>query len=150
MQTTAALRQAAALALAAQAATLAPAADANVIALVINEFSPSEAMVLAGLDLATFDGSTPIEGVTGTQPTGIDGNTGDVLIYISPPAGGYRWETTGTTNLPQTVYGYALLSNDLGTLLAAARLETPVELTAVNQPVELGAVTIRQIAGSMI
>ena len=108
MQTTLAVREKAATLLAADATTLAPAADGNEIALVKAAFTPAESNVLADLTFADFDGSAPIVCGTGTQPTGLDPNTNDTLITIKPPAGGFRFATTGITNLPQTIYGFAL------------------------------------------
>jgi len=136
MVPTTAVQNAAATLLAANAATLAPATDANVIALVMAPFTPNPTLVAGDLTLADFTGSTPIEGVTGTQPSGLDPATGQMIIDISPPAGGYRWETTDAVNLPQTIYGFALLSNDLSTLLASALLPAPVLLTMANQEIK--------------
>lgn len=150
MQTTLALREKAAQLLAADAATLAPAADANVIALVMAEFTPGEGLVLGSLTFATFDGSTPLAVGVGTQPEGLDPNTNDAIISLKPPVTGWRWETTGTTNLPQTIFGYALLTDGLAALLAADVLPTPITLTGVNQVVELPNLGIRQLAGSMV
>ncbi len=124
--------------LAADATTLAPV-TANKIALVKAPFSPSGTTVLSDLVLADFDGSTPKSGVAGTQPEGVDPATGAVIIDISPGAGGWRWETTGLTNLPQTIYGFALIDDGATTYLAGALLATPIVLSAVNQRVDLGA-----------
>lgn len=125
--------------LAADASSLAPATDANKIALVQNDFTPNQDLVAANLDLADFDGSTPIAGATGAQQTGLDPVTGQQIITIKDPAGGYRWITTGVTNLPQTIYGFALLSNDLSTLIAMEKLTEPVTLTASGQVINLGS-----------
>jgi len=149
MQATRALREKMAQLLAEDPDTLAPPADANVIALVMAEFTPSEGTVLGDLTLADFVTSTPLAVVVGTQPEGLDPNNADALITLSPPAGGFRWETTALTNLPQTIYGFALLNDALDTLLACEVLEEPVTLTAVNQVVELGAIGFRQIANSL-
>jgi hypothetical protein len=119
--------------LAAQASTLAPATDPNVLALINAPFTATENLVAGDLSLADFTGSAPIEGVTGTQTTGIDPVTLAQVIEIVPPLGGYRWETTNTVNLPQTIYGYALLSNDLSTLLAVQEFATPITLQAADQ-----------------
>lgn len=150
MQTTLALREKAAQLLAADAATLAPAMDANHMVLIKNEFTSSEATAIGSLEFADFDGSTPVAVGTGTQPEGLDPNTSDAIINLKPPAGGFRWETTGVTNLPQTVYGFALTDNAGTTLLATERLQTPILLTAVNQVVNLPVPTIRQLAGTMV
>lgn len=125
--------------LAADATTLAPVTG-NKVALVMDPFTPEETMVPGSLTLATFDGSTPIVAGTGTQPAGLDPATGDQIITIKEPAGGFRWETSGVTNLPQTIYGYALLTNDLATLLAVATLPTPVTLQIAGQQINLGPI----------
>jgi len=150
MQTSLALREKAAQLLAADTATLAQAADNNVIALVMEPFTPSEGLAVGGLTLATFDGSTPILVGLGAQPEGLDPNTNDGLISLKPPAGGFRFETTGTTNLPQTIYGFALLNEAMDTLFASEALAAPITLTAVNQVINLENVQIRQLANSMV
>lgn len=149
MTPTLALREKAMQLLAADAATLAPATDANVIALVKAAFTPSEQLAAGDLDLADFDGSDPLEGVTGTQPESLDPQTNDSLVDISPPAGGYRWETTGITNLPQTIYGFALFNNDLSTILASELLDVPQVMTAINQSIVVPRPDLRQLAGSI-
>ncbi len=150
MFATKALRGAAATLLAADASTLAPATDANKIVLVKAPFTPGEGVALGDLTLADFDGSTPILVGVGTQPTGWDPNNDDRIIDLKPPTTGFRWETTGTTNLPQTIYGFALVDNGEATVLASQLFDTPIALTAVDQRVDAGAPFIRQLANSMV
>lgn len=128
--------------LAADPTTLAPAADANVIALIIEDFTPGEDLVAADLTLADFDGSTPKAGALGTQQCGIDPITGDQVVTITDPVGGYRWETTGVTNLPQTVYGYGLYNEALTTLLAVEKFPAPYLLSAAGQEINVGKAQI--------
>lgn len=137
-----ALNQAMMTALAAQATTLAPATDANVIALVIASFSSSESTVLADLTLASGDGLDPIEGVTGTQLVGNNPATNQITITIKEPAGGWHWQLTGTPVAPITVYGYALLKNDLSVLYATAVLPTPVVVSTIGDIVDIGSSTL--------
>jgi len=132
--------------LAADAGTLAPVADANVIALIKAAFALSEDLVATDLTLADFTGSTPIEGATGAQQVGIDPATLQQMITIKEPAGGWRWVNADAPPATQTIYGYCLLSNDLATLLAAAVLPTPITLTDVNQVVNLGQVNMTFVA----
>jgi len=146
---TRAVREQAMILLAANAATLAPAADANAIALIKAAFTPGEDLAIGDLTLADFDGSTPIEGATGAQAESLDPGTLDSIIDILEPAGGYRWETTGLTNLPQTIFGYCLVSNDLATLLASATFADPIVLTIVNQSIVVDRPNLRQLAGSI-
>lgn len=150
MQSTAALRQAMAILLAADTATLAQAANENIIALVKAAFNPSEDTIAADLTLADFDGSTPLDCALGTQPSGLDPNTNDVIISLEPAAGTFRFETTGVTNLPQTIYGFALLNAAGTTLWACEAFDDPITLTAVNQVIELEEVNLRQLANTLI
>jgi len=135
--------------LAADTATLAQAADANVIALIMEPFTPSESTSFDDLTLATFDGSTPIAVGLGTQPEGLDPNTMDAIISMLPPAGGFRFETTGVTNLPQTIYGYALLNDALDTMLGCELLPEPITLNGVNEVIEIPSPGFRQLANSL-
>lgn len=146
---TIAIREAMMELLAADTATLAPAALGNKMALVMAPIVPAEDLEFADITLATFDGNTPIVCGTGTQPSGLDPATEDSVIDIKVPAGGFRWETTGTTNLPQTIYGYVLLNNAADTLLASAAFDTPIVLTAINQRVEDLDGTLTLAAGSL-
>lgn len=146
---TLAIRNAAMDLLAADAATMAPPANANKMALVKAAITPSEDLEFADLTLADFDGSTPISAGLGTQPTALDPSTTDSVMDVKVPAGGFRWETTGVTNLPQTIFGYVLLDNGLTTLLAAAAFDTPVVLTAVGQRVEGLDATLTLVANSI-
>jgi hypothetical protein len=146
---TLAIREKMAQLLAADTATLAQAANANKMALVMNDLAPSEGTVLSDLTLATFDGNTPIDVGLNTQPEALDPVTSDAIIDFKPPVTGFRWETTGVTNLPQTIYGYALVDNGITTLLACERFDTPITLTATNQRIDIGAPNLRQRANSV-
>lgn len=149
MQSSRALRIKMMQLLAADTATLAQAADPNHVVLLMEPVTPSEALVMADVTPATFDGATPIEVELGTQGEGTDPNTDDGLISILPPADGFRWETTGVTNLPQTIYGFALTNEAQTTLFGAEALEVPIVLTGVNQVVQLPAVQFRELAGCL-
>jgi hypothetical protein len=124
--------------LAADATTLAPPANANVVALIKANFAPTENLVIGDLTLADFTGSTPLACGLGTQPAGVDPITGDQVIDLKDPVGGWRWETTNTANLPQTIYGYALATDSLVALLAVQLLPTPITLQAAGEAINLG------------
>lgn len=131
--------------LAADATTLAPAMDANQIALVKSAFVPDENALIADFTLADFDGSTPIAGATGTQQVGNDPATGDQIITIKEPAGGWRWESTGVTNLPQTIYGAILMDDGGTTLLGMMLLDTPLTIAEAGQEINLGSVKMTMV-----
>jgi len=135
--------------LAADTATLAPAANANKMMLVKAVFAEGEGLILADLTAADFDGSTPLDIGLNTQPEGLNPGSNDAVIDLKLPAGGLRWETTGVTHLPQTIYGYALVDNGITVVLAAKLFDNPVTLTAINQRVDGLDASITQQANSM-
>lgn len=149
MYATRSIRNAAMALLAADTNTLAPAADAIYIALVKNQIAPSEGIVLADCDLADFDGSNPLAVGLNAQPEGYDPTTDDSIIDLKPPAGGFRWITTGVTNLPQTIYGFVLLNHAQDTVLASELLAVAQPLSLLGQRIDLGDVLLRLPANSM-
>lgn len=126
--------------LAADATTLAPPADANVVRLIVEPFTPDENLVPGDLTFASFNGSTALAAGTGTQPCGIDPATGQQIVTIKEPAGGWRWECGATPSPAQTVYGYALLNDDSTVLLGVGVLDDPVAITEAGQEINLGTV----------
>jgi hypothetical protein len=132
--------------LAADAATLAPAALANKIVLVANDLAIDENKVFADITAATFTGSTAIAGAVGTQLAGVDPATGEQIVTIKVPAGGYHWECTAAPATPETIFAFALCDNALTTLLALAPMpDGPVVVSAVGDIIDLGDVTMRVV-----
>lgn len=130
-----ALRDAAMKLLATDTATLAPVANQIYIALCKAAFIPSEILAFADIALADFDGSTPIGVTVGAQPESLVPGTFDSRIDLSPPVGGFRFVTTGVTNLPQTIYGFVLLDHAKAVVLASELLTQPVTLTISGEVV---------------
>lgn len=133
-------------ALAADAATLAPVADANKVALIKTAFALNEDLEIGDLILATFTGSTPLSGSTGAQQVGIDPATLQQRITIKEPLGGWRWVNADASPLTQTIYGYCLINDAGDALLAAALLPTPITLTDIDQEINLGTVEMTFVA----
>jgi len=144
------LRLAALELLGADTATLNPGVGDEVeIMLVQNDFAPAESLVLADVTLANFAGSTAIAAAAGAQPVLADPGTNDAIMDIKMPAGGFRWETTALTNLPQTIYGYVLMDSAHTVVYASERFTSPITLTAVNQRIDIGQPTITLPANTM-
>jgi len=125
---------------------LLPSADYEV-RLVKAPFTPSEALEVADLDFADFDGSTPK-----TWPSlawGFEPSSGQRVITFGTPAGGWRWETTGVTNLPQTIYGVAAINTDTNEVMFSQMFTTPVVLAIVNEYVLIDSLQFRFQVGYM-
>jgi len=123
-----------------------PGGDPAKIILIKEPFTPDPDLTVGDLTFADFDGSLAKSLEAAGQPNfSLDPTTGFYLGTLQTGAGGFYWEVTGVTNLPQTIYGFALVSDDATQLLASALVDTPVPLSAVDQSVSLGALrfTIR-------
>jgi hypothetical protein len=134
--------------LAADVPTLAPVA-ANKIALLNAPVAITENLVLAGLSFATFTGSAPIAGAAGPQGVGNDPATGDQIITILTPVGGWRFVCTVTPIAPEVIYGFALTDNAGAVLLGAQLLTSPVSIAAIADEIDLGAVPITFVVSPM-
>jgi hypothetical protein len=87
--------------------TLAHAVTGPVVALIKTAFTPSATLDLATVTEADFGGYAAIPATAGNQNTGIDPSTGDRIIELVSPAGGWRWAVTSNVPpLPQTIYGW--------------------------------------------
>lgn len=136
-----ALRIALGTLLAADVGTLAPVA-ANKIALINAPVAIQENLTVAGLSFASFTGSAPIAGAAGPQGVGVDPLTGDQLITILAPVGGWRFVCSVAPGAPELIYGYALTDNGGTTLLGAQLLPTPTPIANVGDEIDLGSVPI--------
>jgi hypothetical protein len=118
--------------IAADATTLG-SATALKLHLAMANFTPSPALLLAGLTEATFAGYAAINLVTGTQLEYVDGVSGLRTVELKAPAGGLNFTVTGAANLPQTIYGYYVTDNGVTVLYGSALFPSPINLTVVGQ-----------------
>jgi len=105
-----------------------------------SDFTPGPTLVLDDTDIADFDGAAFLLDTAGAITPTINPLNGNRQLVIPPPANGIQWEVTGTTNLPQTCYGYVLTSSTItiegANLLAAVKFEEPFLLTEEGQAFE--------------
>lgn len=115
-------------------------AAAQWIVAIQDDFTPGPTLLLPDSAMADFDGATPKAITAAVRVPSVNPLTGNRQIIMPPPAGGFTFTTTGTTNLPQTIYGYVMSSDSTtigtGKLIAAVKFETPILLTASGQAFE--------------
>jgi hypothetical protein len=117
-------------------------ATPNKVALFVNSITPNENILMSALTLASFTGSSPKTGTAGDQGVANDPVTGDQVITILAPAGGWRWVCTADPISPQTVFGFVLTDATLATMIAIALLPAPVTISHAGQQIDLGALEI--------
>jgi len=134
--------------LAADATTIGPVV-ANKVHLFINELTPTENTVVGDLTVATFTGNAAK--ATGAAPmlAAFDPATDEQIVTLKEPAGGWFWETADAVNLPQTIYGAALIDNAGTGLLGIEMLDEPITLTGAGQQIDLGSLTFRFVLQPM-
>jgi len=116
-------------------------------------FSPGPTPGLVDADMADFDGSTPKASGAATRPVLTDPATGQQYLRIPDPAGGWNWTTSGTTNLPQTIYGFALTSDSTtvegADLLGTVRIPDQYLQSPAGQSFGAGEVTFTLISPAL-
>lgn len=122
----------------------------NLIILIQVDFNPLANPLIGSLTEATFDGYAARAILADGVPQSNDPATGDSLLDLPPNATSYLWETSGVTNLPQTIFGYAVVNSTKATLYGSGLMPNgPVILTAVNQSVQIPRVFMRMLAGTI-
>jgi len=119
-----------------------------------NPFSPGPTPGLLDTDKADFDGSTAKTTAGATRPVLTDPVTGSQYLRIPDPAGGWTWTTTGTTNLPETIWGIALGTSSTtlegGKVIATALLDAPIDLVATGDSFAVGEVRFTLVSPSLV
>lgn len=108
------------------------------------DFTPANVLTVADLPAAAdFGGYGRIQAELGNAQTAIDPATRDRLVQLVPPVGGWRWEASSTTNLPQTIYGWEAQQGADTVLLACGKFDTPIMLIGVGDFIVLDDAAIR-------
>jgi hypothetical protein len=122
----------------------------NQVFLIAAPFVPGAGLTIGGLVLASFTGSSPISNTSAVMLKYTDPLTGEWLVEIPPPVGGWHWQVnTNLTNLPQTIYGYGVMDNTGAILWGTNLLPTPLLLTAIGQGVDVPRVNFRLSAQAL-
>lgn len=105
--------------------------------LIKEPFTPDNSTDFTTLTEADFDGYAALGAGTGVQQQFSDPVTGRLVVQMKEPAGGWHWQTTGVTNLPQTIYGVVLTNTDDDETFGAVLFDTPITLTGTGQAIDV-------------
>jgi len=105
-------------------------------------FTPDLTTDFTALVEADFDGYVALNAAAGAQQAFTDPITGQRVVQLIEPLGGWHSETTGVTNLPQTIYGYAVTDLADAVTLGSALLDTPVTLSGVGEAVDVSNIRL--------
>lgn len=140
MQPTNVILDAIANLLAADPTTLAPVANALHVHLAIAAFTPGPTLSVGDFTEATFTGGAALPAGVGACQEFTDPVTGQRIVQLNEPAGGWHWHCTAGTGLPQTVYGYYVTDHADAVLYGCARLPANVTITASGQGLDVDQV----------
>jgi len=117
-----------------------------------SSYTPAIGLLFGDIDVADFTPVGTIPLVQSAVPNAsIDPSTGDPMLTVVPPAGGWYWETADAVNLPQLIYGYAILNAAGDTLIAVTEpLDDPLELAGAGESLNAGILTFRLPLGSVV
>jgi len=104
-------------------------------------FTPAPNLDPTTLVPADFTGYAALSPPSGSQLVYQDPITGLFTVELKEPAGGWHFQTTAITNLPQNIYGWWVTDNTSATLYGSGLLDTPVPLTASGQGFDLPTLT---------
>lgn len=124
--------------IAADAGTLAPAMNANHVHLIKVPFVPDYSTTFNSMNEATFTGGAAKSAGTGTQPNFRDPVTGNFVIDLKEPAGGWVWICTADPVSPETIYGVIITDNADAVTLGSGLLDNPVTISASGDAVDVG------------
>jgi len=117
--------------------------------LIKDVFTPSDTTDFTTLTEADFDGYTELNAAANAQQAFTNPLTGERVVQLIEPLGGWHWETSGVTNLPQTIYGYAVTDLADAVTLGSALLEEPVTLLGAGEAVDIDNVRFTFVANPL-
>jgi hypothetical protein len=139
----------AATAIATDSTTLAAALFLKIF-LVKTPFVPGGNLVVGDLTPADFAGSAALANTSAVMLKYLDPATGEWIIEVPPPVGGWHWQTTsGVTNLPQTIYGFGCMDSTGAILYGSQLLPAPLLLNGNAQGIDVPAVRFRLNAAAL-
>jgi hypothetical protein len=113
-------------------------------------FTPSPSLALGTLTEATFTGYSSLLATTGTQQTFNDPTSGNRIIQLKEPAGGWHWQATAGTGLPQTMFGWYLTDNGVSILWGSALFNPTVTLVNSGDGVDIGQVRFGLVPSALV
>lgn len=137
------------LLLANDAASLADPAAAVHVHLAMANFNPASVLIPADITEATFVGSAVLSAGLGAQQAFTIPATGERIVQLKEPAGGWHWVATAATDLPQSIYGW-YVTNLADTILYGSELfSAPIAILSIGNGIDVGQVRFRMPAGAL-
>jgi len=116
------------------------AATALHIHLIKDPFTADVNADFTAMTEADFDGYAPLDATVGDAQTFTDPLTRQMVMQLGEPLGGWHWDVTGATNLPQNIYGWAVTDTADAVTWGSGLFDAPLQLLAINDGVDIGQI----------
>jgi len=128
--------------IAADSANLADEDSIPKVWLVAESFVPGKTTAKADLTIATYTGSAAKSATAGVQQAFIDPTTGDYVVQLIAPAGGWVFECTATPAEPEDIFGYVVTNADGTKTYGSEAFDEPQTIELIGQAVDLGSIRL--------
>lgn len=122
------------------------------VGLILGPYTPDPDNTWTDIANASFTGSTFKSVAAATRVTGVDPATGDRLLVITEPAGGWNWLCTVDPVAPQEITGLWIGNSTVGfnngNLVATQELPVPITIDAAGQMLQYGTLQLRIPVGA--
>ncbi len=116
------------------------AGSARLIRLFMNNIIPTRQTVVGDLTTPTFTGYADKAMGIALGREGTDPLSGKNEVIAVPALGGLVWAPSDAVNLPQTIYGWAMVDSTGAFLIGAERFPNPIILSGAGQLVSVDKV----------
>jgi len=123
--------------LAADTGTLAPAALANHVHLIMDPFTPADNTDFTALTEATFTGSAAKSAGVGPQQAFFNPAENVNVVQLLEPVGGWHWQATVAPASPQTIYGWCVTDNADAVTYGSDLFDDPPIVTSIGDAVDI-------------
>lgn len=134
----------------ASAAFLAELTPFVLVTLLKASFTPSLDLDPATVTPADFTGATAKHAASASTQVFLDSATGEYVMQVNEPAGGWHWQATNSTNLPQVIYGYMVTDSAGAVLIGSELFDTPKSIGLVGHGVDIGNVRFKLAQGAIL
>lgn len=118
--------------LAAEGSPVAPAADALHVHLIKGAFAPGLGTSFGTLTPAAFTGSAAKSAGISDQTSYVDPLTGNRVVQLLEPAGGWHWQATVAPSPAEVIYGYCVTDNANAVTYGSELFPSPVTIGAIG------------------
>jgi len=123
--------------LATDTTTIAAVGSAPNVHLIKEAFVPSRTTDFLSMEEAGFTGGGAKAATAGNQQSFTDPVTGNTVVQLLEPVGGWHWQATVAPASPQTIYGWCVTDNADAVTYGSDLFDDPPIVTSIGDAVDI-------------